>query len=334
MREAEWREYVEAATREIGYSPGWTRLLEQTFGYRRHHLFAIDSGGAVTGFLPLFHVRSRITGDRLCAAPFTPYCGPLGSDEARTALLSAACQAREDLGIASLEIHDRADHGGFQTFNWYSTYLLDLTAGPESLRKQRFSKNIQRGISQAEKMGLEVVRSRGPEDLAAFSRMNLRHKKNLGVLGHPRRFFENLFSHLPGVATLYLARLDGEILAGCIFLRFRDHTLYGYGASTPSSRDTPAMKGILWQGIRDACTSGGLSFDFGRVSYSNEGLIRFKRSWGAEERKLYYSYSPAPSGNMFHHRDTLVYRLVNAAVRAMPFPLFSRLSDRYFGIFG
>jgi Acetyltransferase (GNAT) domain len=331
--EAEWRAFVEGADGDLWYTPEWTWFLEQTFGFPRHHLFATDRSGAVSGLLPLFRVRSRITGDRLSAAPFTHFCGPLGGDEDRAALLAAACRLREDLGAGSLEIHAKVDSGVFQTSSLFSTYILDLSPGPESLRK-RFSKNIQRGISQAQRLGVEVIRTRKAEDIAGFYRMNLLHKKDLGVLCHPRRFFDNLFSLFPDRATLYAARYQDETVAGSVILHHRGRYLYGYGAALAESRDLPAQKQILWEGIADACAAGGRSFDFGRVSQENEGLIRFKKSWGAGEKILTTSFYPAPRNRMAGRRDTRFFRVATSVIRAMPVGFFTRLSEAYFGSFG
>ena len=331
--EAAWRAFVDSVDGDLWYTPEWTRFLEQTFGYPRYHLFATGPDGVVTGFLPLFHVTSRITGDRLASAPFTHLCGPLGSMEDRAALVAAACRLREELGAGSLEIHDRVENSRFQGTSWFSTYILELSPGPDALRK-RFSKNIQRGISQAGRMGVEVVRTRNPEDIAHFYRMNLLHKKDLGILCHPRRFFDNLFALLPEATTLYAARYGGEIVAGSVILHHQGRYLYGYGAARAESRDLPAQKQILWEAIADACAAGGKTFDFGRVSQENEGLIRFKKSWGAEERKLTTSYYPAPGNRMGGRRDTRFFRLATAVIRSMPEPFFTRLSERYFGSFG
>ena len=331
--EKEWRDYVEAVDGDLWYTPEWTRFLEQTFGYPRYHLFATGRDGAVTGFLPLFRVESRITGDRLVSAPFTHICGPLGSAEDRAALVAAACRLREDLGAGTLEIHDRIGSGRFQAASWFSTFILDLSPGPDAVRKG-FSKNIQRGISQAGRLGVEVIRTREAGEIAGFHRMNLLHKKDLGVLCHPRRFFDNLFSLFPEGTTLYAARYRGETVAGSVILHHRGRYLYGYGAALAGARDLPAQKQILWESIADACAAGGRTFDFGRVSQENEGLIRFKKSWGAEERKLTTSYYPAPGNRMGGRRDTRFYRLATAVIRVMPEPFFTRLSEQYFGSFG
>ncbi|MDD1653319.1 MAG: GNAT family N-acetyltransferase, partial [Methanomicrobiales archaeon] len=111
--EAAWRDYLVSVDGDLWYTPEWTRFLEQTFRYPRYHLYATDGSGTVTGFLPLFRVKSRLTGDRLSSAPFTHICGPLGSGEDRAALLAAACRLREDLGAGTLEIHDRIGSGRF-----------------------------------------------------------------------------------------------------------------------------------------------------------------------------------------------------------------------------
>ena len=334
VKEAEWRDYVEAMNSALWYTPEWSGFLGQTFTFPRHHLFAIDGGGAVQGFLPLFRVASRITGDRLSSAPFTPRCGPLGEGEVRTALLTAACRLRDNLGTKCLEIHEKADLEEFQAFDWYSTHQLDLTPGPEAIRKGIVNKNIRRDLSRSEELGLEVERSQRPEDTEIFHRLNLQNKKALGVLCHPSRFCRNLFRCLPGLTTLYIARNHDEPVAGGIFLRYRDDIMFGYAASAPAARHFSATKLILWECIRDASTSGARLMDFGRVSNVNAGLIQYRKSWGAEGQKLWYSYYPAPTGCEYHTRDTSRYRLGKAAIRVLPVPLYSMLSDRYFGIFG
>lgn len=79
VRDSEWREALnrlEGAS--IYHTPEWRMLLESAFGFEPCYLFAVDETDAVRGLLPLFHIKSRITGERLCSVPFSHICGLVG----------------------------------------------------------------------------------------------------------------------------------------------------------------------------------------------------------------------------------------------------------------
>jgi hypothetical protein len=95
-----------------------------------------------------------------------------------------------------------------------------------------------------------------------------------------------------------------------------------------------ASKLILWESIKDACESGCRTFDFGRVSNNDPGLIQFKAYWGGERKSLYHSYLPAPAMTLGNTRDGALFRIAVQAVRLMPVSFYSALSERYFGSFG
>ncbi len=52
----------------------------------------------------------------------------------------------------------------------------------------------------------------------------------------------------------------------------------------------------MWHGIKWHAQRGFTSLDFGRTSLHNEGLRRFKLSWGTEERRLGYTKIDLSSG--------------------------------------
>src|SRR5205085_8507099 len=45
---------------------------------------------------------------------------------------------------------------------------------------------------------------------------------------------------------------------------------------------------VIWQSIRRLIDAGVMELDFGKTSHTNDGLRRFKRQWGAEERAIRY----------------------------------------------
>ena len=46
---------------------------------------------------------------------------------------------------------------------------------------------------------------------------------------------------------------------------------------------------VIWQSIRRLMGAGVMELDFGKTSRLNEGLRRFKRQWGADERVIRYA---------------------------------------------
>jgi hypothetical protein len=55
----------------------------------------------------------------------------------------------------------------------------------------------------------------------------------------------------------------------------------------------------MWTAIKNLANQGIKSLHFGRSSVTDEGLIRFKKSWGAEEEDISY-YRCYPKGNARH----------------------------------
>src|SRR5690349_2042154 len=59
---------------------GWQAVIERAFGYRTLYTYA-ERNGAITGILPLVHVKSWLFGDALVSTAFCVYGGPLAQDE-------------------------------------------------------------------------------------------------------------------------------------------------------------------------------------------------------------------------------------------------------------
>ena len=82
---------------------GWRGVIERAFGQRTRYLLA-ERDGAITGVLPLVHMRSRLFGDALVSNPFCVYGGPLAADaESADALTGAAGEMMRGTGGPTLE---------------------------------------------------------------------------------------------------------------------------------------------------------------------------------------------------------------------------------------
>jgi len=331
----EWHDFLLSQSGATLYhTPGWKTFLERTFGYKPRYLFATDESGQLVGMLPLFEVKSRLTGNRLCSVPFSHECWCLGDSATCTALIDEAVALKEKHHVEKIEIRSAVAHPQFQEQNAFCTHVLELSQDPEDTWKQLDKSSVRWAVRKAGKLGVSVVSSTNTEDLKEFYELNCITKQNLGVPCHPWEFFENLFSLLDGHVRLYLSRYEGTIIAGGVMECYKDQVLYGYGAADPDHLDVHPYNAFIWKSIEDACVDGRRTYDFGRTSYDNTGLIQFKKRWGTQERELCYSSYPASGKSVVTERDSTVYRLGNSVIRVMPMPAYKAFSTSVFGHFG
>lgn len=335
VKEEEWKSFLNKYTEAtIYHTPEWKQFLERTFGYKSEYLFAIDESGNIAGFLPLFHIRSKLTGNRLCSVPFSHICDLLGTKEASIDLLEEAIHTFQRSNVNSLEIRGSLDDKRFVNLNSFSTYMLELSPNPGDVWPKLNKGSVRWAVKKAEKYGVLVETTRDMDALKEFYEINAMTKKDLGVPCHPWKFFKNMFDILGNSVSLYVSRYNGEIIGGGIMVYSKDTVLYGYGASNPSYLNLHPYNSFIWKSIEDACLKGYNFYDFGRTSYSNTGLIDFKRRWGTIETKLYYSNYPTKSNSLSENRESSKYKVASKVIREMPLLIYKQFSDTVFKHFG
>ena len=88
-----------------------------------------------------------------------------------------------------------------------------------------------------------------------------------------------------------LAFYQNRAISGNIYLNFGKKAIYKYGASDRSYQNLRGNNLVMWESIRWYCRKGYKTFSFGRTEPENQGLLQFKRGWGAKEETLnYYKY--------------------------------------------
>jgi len=335
ITDEEWRHFLEGCSdATIYHTPEWKTFLEKTFDYDSHYLFATDDSGSLVGLLPLFHVKSRLTGNRLCSVPFSHECGCLGDLSARSALIDEAIGISKQNHIDKIEIRNPVGREGFQEVNAFCTHVLDLSEDPEYVWKKLDKGSVRWAIKKSENLGVTVTTSTHIEDLKEFYELNCATKQQLGVPCHPWKFFENLFSVMGDYVQLYLSGTGNRVIGGGIIEHYKNRVLYGYGAAEPGSLHFHPYHAFIWKSIEDACGQGQMFYDFGRTSYENTGLIQFKKKWGTSEKKLYYSVFPGSSKQSLPDRKSFMYQLGGSVIRRMPMTVYTKFSDVVFPHFG
>jgi len=312
-----WDQLI-ALHRDAGcfHSSAWAKVLYQSYGHRPFYLH-FSRGGRLVALIPLMEVRSPFTGCRGVCLPFSDMCEPLIFEpEAlgfiRERLLHLAQQRRwthfEIRGGKSFQ-----PTAGTATKFW--AHALTLHSEPQKLLVG-FASSVRRAIRKAERNGVSATASHSRQSVGDFYQLHVQTRRRHGLPPQPASFFLNIYEQIikPGLGFTVLAQRGYRRIAAAIFFHFGKNALYKYGASDNRFQEFRASNLVMWQGIQFLARQGAERLHLGRTDCENDGLRRFKLSWGTEEEALNY-FRVDPSGreyaarhdSTFHKR--IFYRL-------------------------
>ncbi len=270
--------------------PAWLRLLQAQYGYDMAGWCLGGENGRLTAGLAVARIRSRLTGTRLVSVPFSDVTPPLideGSDPEALGVAVASERARTGL---DLEVRGALPGPGAQVVERFVQHRLALGPDVEAVRKGCKSQ-VRRGIAKATREGVTVQRRTDADALARFYALHLRTRRHQGMPTQPKRFilrFADLFA--AGLGFVLLVRHHNRDVAAAVFLAAGDTVSYKYGASDRRALGVRPNNLLFMEAIEWGCRNGARVLDFGRTDFANEGLRAFKRSWGAEETVVHYTY--------------------------------------------
>ena len=328
---AEWRDYVTGHPEGTYYHlPEWQAVLKESLGHKPYYIFAKSPQGKLTGVLPLFHVKSVLTGSRLISLPFAGACGPIAdSSDIVEGLVDRAKDLCREMKCGYLEIRMMKPlPPGLDLNEYFDTYVLELSE-PQVMWK-KLDKGLRWTVEKARKGGTVVKTDNSDAGLQAFYKLNLMTKRKLGVPAHSIAFFRAMRGHMNSGFRIYLAEVEGKVVAGAINITFNGVVGYAYAASDSEYLKHYPNDAIVWHAIRDSSNEGCREFDFGKTASDNAGLAQFKRKWGAEKRPLYYYYYPKEPHLMSSNRTGAKYRLLTGFWRRLPLPVAGVLSPMLF----
>ena len=295
VTDARWAEAIRAPDAVIFHHPEWLRALRDEY---RHPIWAVcleGDGGRVVAGLPVATVRSRLTGNRLVALPFSDICPPvLGNDPDRLAPLADALEAKRVRSGLPLEVH--AELGGLPSSSpgdgfWHHTTPLPAdAAGIPSLIKPVKRRDVRRALRE----GVSVEQRTDRAAIDAFFALHVRTRRKHGVPTQRRSFFRRLEPLLrAGLGYVLLAVHEGRPIAASVYLQFNGTTTMKFNASDERMLALRGNQLIYERALQIAVEQGCTRFDFGRTELDNAGLCSFKEHFGGQPQALAYTLAPA-----------------------------------------
>jgi peptidoglycan pentaglycine glycine transferase (the first glycine) len=165
--------------------------------------------------------------------------------------------------------------------------MLDLTLSDEEFRAQMRPKG-RYNLGLSHRHGVTVRRSREMRDITRFYPLFEETAQRQSFFAEPLGFFLNLGSALfpAGMAELFFAEWQGEMLAAVLVILFGRRATYLYGGSSPRHRNVMAPYALHWDVMQAAREQGCVEYDmygydpFGLPDHLYAGFSQFKRQFG------------------------------------------------------
>ncbi|HJT55481.1 MAG TPA: GNAT family N-acetyltransferase [Ktedonobacteraceae bacterium] len=308
------------------YSQAWFDLITRLYGYEVIPLTSTNDGGAITGFLPLCSMQSVLTGRRLVALPFSDHCPLLAIDEtSANNLIDQAIRLAQQQKVRYLELRTGindvvAKRTELAEGDLYVRWLMPLEPDVDRVWSG-LRKPVQRQIRKSEGQGVTVRLAQRREDMEYYYRLHLQTRcKKHGMPAQPRAYFYGLWDAFAarGGVQLLLAEYAERVIAGMILLASGTTIRYAYGASDERYLNLAPNNLLLWTAIKQGCSEGYQTFDLGRTARDNEGLMEFKRRWGAIQEPLPYYYYPHMAGLASTAETSRKFRMLTSCWKRLP----------------
>ena len=175
-----------------------------------------------------------------------------------------------------------------QEIQFKNTFLIDLSPSEEELlqnMKQKTRYNIRLAIRKG-----VTIRSVNIDELNILYKMYLETSSRDGFIIRPEAYYMNLWKNFieAGLASPFLAEVDGEPVAGLVLFHFYKKSYYFYGMSLDKHREKMPNYLLQWEAIKHSKRIGCLTYDLWGAP--NEfipedrmwGVYRFKQGLGGE----------------------------------------------------
>lgn len=285
-------------------STTWANAICRSGGYSsltRHYRFP----DGIEAVLPLFARKMSIGPVRINRSPPAAWgfggalsTAPLAAPHVRAilddcaAIPGAAVQIRPNPLLA--DVWSEAAHGSGWAGLERRAHVLDLAGGFDEVWNARFPGRTRTIVRKAEKLGITVESGSDDRLIEGFDRLfrlSLRrwaHKQNeyewlasfRGQLRDPRHKFLEMARHAADVMRVFLAKLDGEAIAGIIVL-YGHNAHYTRGAMDEQAVGNSGANFLLHRhAIREACERSCRHYHMGETGAS-DSLATFKEKFGA-----------------------------------------------------
>lgn len=291
----------------------YRRFLMDLLGCKATYLAAEDGNGRLRAVMPIMSIDGPFGTVHNSLPFFGSYGGVIGERGIWEEVLWDALQKMADApGVASTTVivgplGEEVAHFRHDLTDMRIGQVNDLrSAGTDDALLAIIDSSARRNIKAAERAGVTISIEND-----AFAELESIHRENMAAIGgraKPTEFFQivpKVFSQ--GVDyCLYVARLDGAVVAALLVMYAGEVADYFVPATRLDQRSIQPSAPLTFRAMRDAADRGYRLWNWGGTWLSQQGVLRFKRKWGALDRPYKYYIRVANPAVLKADKETLL----------------------------
>lgn len=283
------------------HTPGWAKLMGAVHPSLRvaTRCFRLSDGHVAV--LPLLAYRHDVIFRGFESMAPGVYGGPIAERPLTAVEVDEILDSMRDRRLCHLRVFGNPYCDPFRCSREAAsefTHVIDLHDGFDAVFR-RFNKNHRQSYRYGVESGLTLHRAETLQEFreyfnvyeASRHRWGGRAKSNDHFI-----LFEEIYKRRDPNVALWLAKLDGRVVAGDLWLYWNDCSVGWHGAAHPAYFKKFPTNFLLTEIIRDSCQRGFRWFDF-NPSAGQEGLARFKDYFGA--KRVYFRHADRRGSRLY-----------------------------------
>lgn len=283
-------------------SNAWLRAVAQTYDLKPVAAVGVDDDGNPAGGIAYCTIDDGL-GQRVVSFPFSDFQDPVGEPGAAAEAINSVAQGdlpvRFKIPAGSLPSDSvpAVDTDRFPTQRRdLLHHIIDVTDEDAETQFASLNSQVRQNIRKGRRAGIEVeMRS----DLAAVRQFFDLHvgvrTRKYRLLPQPYRFFEAIYESFSDQdhIRVALAKLDGKVVAGIVYIECGDTLYYKFNASDAGELKVRPNELLIWAGIEHCIERGLHGIDLGVSDTDQPGLVRYKRKFAHQEQEVVTLDRPA-----------------------------------------
>jgi len=317
----------------------WIEILRKSFPHIHPSIHVLyDTDGGIRSAVPVYCVRSVLTGNRLVSIPFATHSDIFLASEDDAFVAGVALEElKQKTHSQYVELrssfcgNQRHLPSGAGLHKVYKCHTISLEASLDSIYRNLHRTCVRKNITRAEKLHLTTRNISEVNEVAIFYRLYCTTRKKLFLPAMPYQFFEEIFKLLvPRKQAMFLiAEQNGIPVAALMVLMYGSKvSAEALGWDTRFIAAKPVVF-IYWEAIKYALQAGYTAFDFGRTDPDTTSLMDFKSHWGAKvtDLNVYRLFAGAASRRQKRaNLQSAIVDWVRRGLFTMPSPFYQLLS--------
>jgi lipid II:glycine glycyltransferase (peptidoglycan interpeptide bridge formation enzyme) len=174
----------------------------------------------------------------------------------------------------------------------FCTIVIDLRRSLEEIWGS-LNKKARWGVRKAERLGVRVEIANTWQEWEKYYHLHIIHGMEKQYSTYPHEFFRKMFAlHHKGMARLFVAKHEKRIIAGSLFLVYRENMVFLQNASLRAFLPWNPNNLIQWRSIEWAKENGVITYDMNGLPWEKtpylRGVYNYKKRWNGKVHWYYY----------------------------------------------